>query len=363
MASASIMVTGGGGLTTILNQGFESGLGSWTATNSSSGGTDPSLVIWTIRPTGYVYSTDTFTGNSGANFIMANSDLAGSGVTGDTSLFSPSFSTVGYTTLTLTYKHYLRWLTATVATVGVSTDGGGTWTTVQTYNTATVGTAAAFANASIDLGAYLGQPDVKIRFRYQSGWDWYWAVDNIVVTGNAPTQPCPAALTANSAVSRLTHGLVGDFDIDLPLTGAPGVECRSSEGNFKLVITFSNNVVSGNATVTSGTGTVSGPPTFAANTMTVNLTGVTDVQTITVTLSGVTDQYNQVLPDTPVNMTALIGDTTGNSSVNAGDVAQTKGQSGQPVTSSNFRTDVNANGMINAGDVALVKSKSGNHVP
>ena len=64
MASASIMVTGNGGITTILNQGFESGLGSWTVVNNSVGGTDPSQVIWTIRPTGYVYSTDTFTGNS-----------------------------------------------------------------------------------------------------------------------------------------------------------------------------------------------------------------------------------------------------------------------------------------------------------
>ncbi len=47
----------------------------------------------------------------------------------------------------------------------------------------------------------------------------------------------------------------------------------------------SNNLVSGNASVTSGTGNVSGAPIFADNTMTVNLTGVTDVQRLTVTLS------------------------------------------------------------------------------
>jgi hypothetical protein len=67
--------------------------------------------------------------------------------------------------------------------------------------------------------------------------------------------------------------------------------------------------------------------------------------------------------DVPLQMGVLLGDTNGNALVNAGDVAQTKGQSGQPVTAANFRQDVNANGSINAGDVALVKSRSGTSLP
>jgi hypothetical protein len=53
----------------------------------------------------------------------------------------------------------------------------------------------------------------------------------------------PLQLTA--AVSRKTHGGAGDFDINLPLVGEPGVECRSSVGAHTLRFTFSNNVVSG----------------------------------------------------------------------------------------------------------------------
>jgi hypothetical protein len=79
-------------------------------------------------------------------------------------------------------------------------------------------------------------------------------------------------------------------------------------------------------------------------------------------LSGVTDEFSQVLPDTPVSVNMLIGDTNGNGTVNATDVAQTKGQVGQPVTSSNFRTDVNANGIISATDVAIVKAHSGESI-
>jgi len=59
----------------------------------------------------------------------------------------------------------------------------------------------------------------------------------------------------------------------------------------------------------------------------------------------------------------LGGDTNGNRSVNAADVAQTKAQQGATVDQTNFRTDVNANGTINAADSALVKANAGNSVP
>src|SRR5206468_5681221 len=113
-----------------------------------------------------------------------------------------------------------------------------------------------------------------------------------------------------------------------------------------FVFTFSSNVVSGSAAVTSGTGSVKGSPVFSGNTMTVNLKGVTDVQKITVTLSDVTSDTSQVLPDTAVSANILIGDTTGDKTVNNSDVRQTRGQVGMVVSASNFREDVNVNGAI-----------------
>jgi hypothetical protein len=96
--------------------------------------------------------------------------------------------------------------------------------------------------------------------------------------------------------------------------------------------------------------------------MTVNLTGVTNAQTLTVTLSSVTDRFSQVLADTPLRVSMLVGDTTANGIVNASDVTQTKRRSGGPVTINNFRSDVNANGVINGSDVAIVKAHSGGSV-
>ncbi len=156
---------------------------------------------------------------------------------------------------------------------------------------------------------------------------------------------------------------MGAFDIPLPLTGAPGVECRSTGGAHSLIFAFSNNVVSGSAAVSSGAGSISGSPIFSGTTMTVNLTGVTDVQQITVTLSNVTDSNAQVLPNTAVSMNVLAGDTNGSRSVSAADVSQVKAQSGATATSANFRQDVVTNGTISAGDIGLVKSRSGATLP
>lgn len=183
----------------------------------------------------------------------------------------------------------------------------------------------------------------------------YVAADNKVFSFSVPV----AALSVTSSVSRKDHGGAGTFDIPLSDT-----ECRSggATGDYTLVLTFSNNIESGGASVTSGTGSVSGSPVIAGNTMTVNLTGVTTAQSTTVTLSSVTDQFLQTLPSTPVTMNVLIGDTNDNFVVNASDIALTKGNIGQPVTAGNFRTDANANGAINGTDAALVKAQSGGTV-
>ena len=87
------------------------------------------------------------------------------------------------------------------------------------------------------------------------------------------------------------------------------------------------------------------------------------MQRITLTLSGVMDSFGQILPDTAVSANMLIGDTTGNRTVNASDIAQVKSQAGMPVTSVNFREDVTVDGVINASDIGLVKSKSGDSLP
>jgi len=171
-----------------------------------------------------------------------------------------------------------------------------------------------------------------------------------------------------SVVSRKLHGGI-PFDINLPLTGDFGVECRSGGGSndYQIVVTFANPVaVSGRpqATVTSGSATIGtggvangGAVGVSGSVVTVPLTNVTNAQFIEVKLTSVNDGVN--FGDVVIPMGILIGDTTGNGSVNASDVGQTKSRSGQAISASNFRSDVTANGSINASDVGSVKARSG----
>jgi hypothetical protein len=95
----------------------------------------------------------------------------------------------------------------------------------------------------------------------------------------------------------------------------------------------------------------------------VNLTGGSNAQTITVSLTDVIDSAGNSGDSVSASMGVLIGDTNGDGLVNSADIGQTKSQSGNAVTASNFREDVNTDGFINSADIGPVKSKSGTGLP
>ena len=175
------------------------------------------------------------------------------------------------------------------------------------------------------------------------------------VVGNAS---CAASIVPVSAVSRKTHPGAGTFDVNLPLAGNPGIECRTggASGNHQVVITFAGPVTLTSASVTSGSGSVSSA-TVSNNQIFVNLTNIANAQTISITLVGVDDGTHN--GNVAIPMSVLLGDTGANGAVNSTDVSQTKAQSGNAVTTSNFREDVTVNGSINSSDVSSVKLQSG----
>jgi PKD domain/Fibronectin type III domain/Dockerin type I domain len=186
----------------------------------------------------------------------------------------------------------------------------------------------------------------------------------VVITVNSAGAPALAAV--KPIVSRMTHGSVGTFDINLPVSGTRGIECRRGvNGVYHMVFTFANNLASvGSATITNGgpasvSGSSIGPN---PNQYTVNLTGVPDAQVLQVTLINAKDSTGAI-GNVTGTMDVLIGDTNADGFTDAVDVSQTKSQSGNAVTSSNFREDVNADGFIDAVDVSLVKSESGTALP
>ncbi|MDQ6655904.1 MAG: dockerin type I domain-containing protein, partial [Verrucomicrobiota bacterium] len=164
------------------------------------------------------------------------------------------------------------------------------------------------------------------------------------------------------AVSRKTHGGAGSFDIFLPLTGTPAIECRSggAGGNHQIVVTFLNTVTFNSASVTAGSGSVVSANANGAL-ITLNLTGVANQQTTTVTLFGVNDGTN--MGNVAIPLSVLVGDTNGDGIVNSGDALQTRNRSGQATDPTNFRSDVNLDGIVNSGDTTVVRSRSGTSLP
>jgi hypothetical protein len=168
-------------------------------------------------------------------------------------------------------------------------------------------------------------------------------------------------------VSRKIHGPAGPFDLNLPTNGSAGIECRSGGASnaYTLVYTFGVNLSApGRASVTQGSasiGAVAVGPNL--NQVTVNLSNVTNAQHLIVTLANVQNSSHTILPSVAARMDALVGDTTANGFVNSSDISQTQSQSGQPLTSSNFREDVTVNGAINSSDISLVQSLSGTALP
>jgi hypothetical protein len=177
-------------------------------------------------------------------------------------------------------------------------------------------------------------------------------------------------IAPTSVVSRKLHGAAGNFDINLPLTGNAGIECRIGgvTNDYQILFTFPSAITFGSATVTPGIGgsaSLAGPPivTPDGTQVTLNLTNVSNAQRITVTLFGVNDGSNTA--DAGVQMGVLVGDSAGigNSSVGASDIGFVKSKSGQTADATNFRADVTVNGSIGASDIGLVKSQSGTALP
>ncbi len=169
----------------------------------------------------------------------------------------------------------------------------------------------------------------------------------------------PSFPVAQSAVSRKNHAGVGNFDVPLPLSGTVGIENRSGP-NHQIIVNFAGPVTVQNALVAAGTASVQNF-SVSGSQVTVNLTGVSNAQRVTITLKNVNDGQN--LGDIAVSMDVLAGDSNANGVVNATDISQVKGQIGQPVGATNFRSDLNFSGAINAGDVSVAKSFSGTSLP
>ena len=205
--------------TILLSENFNSATNSWITTNTSTGGTLVNAAAWGLQPNAYVTGCSgdntPLHSNDNSQFYLSNSCAQGTGGTTHTTLQSPVMSTVGFTTLSLDFYHYFYFFAGATGKVDVSTNGS-TWTTLATY-TATQGSWATFAHPTINLNTYLGNPTFYIRFKYDAPWSWYWAIDNVTISGTTSSPLSwtgPSGFTSalqNPVISNITLANAGTY--------------------------------------------------------------------------------------------------------------------------------------------------------
>ncbi|MCZ8298544.1 MAG: GEVED domain-containing protein [Flavobacterium sp.] len=248
----AIPINTSGGLVSgfpILSEGFNGATNPWTVAGTGSGAP---IANWTLRPNNFVGPLGAIRSNDNTQFYLADSDEAGNGTAISTTLTSPAINTVGYTTLGLSFWHCYRFFSGDSGRVQASIDGV-TWTDLSVYSS-NQGGLTAFNNVIINLDAYINQPTLFIRFRYDATWDWFWAIDNVLVSGTANSSvtwsPAAGLFTDAAATTPYVAGTGAATVYALPTTTTT---YTASASTLAPVCTTSTNVTINVTTVTAGT--------------------------------------------------------------------------------------------------------------
>jgi photosystem II stability/assembly factor-like uncharacterized protein len=259
-----------------------------------------------------------------------------------------------------------------------TTNGGTDWSsTIFTQGMQGIdfpGPEAGFAVGFV--GTILKSTDVGVSWSAQTSGTFFDLLD-VHFQGNGLTG---LAVGASGTILRTTNGgqaggleLVtaasrkGRFDLDLPLEGEPGIECRSggNGAHFKLILTFNNELIAVDSVSTSCGAVASsaiGPDD--PHHFRISLSDVTcNAEFVTVTLTGVRDANGNTLPSLGIPFALLLGDINGDGLVDSNDSHETKLDRGQDTDGSNFREDMDGTSRIDAVDFAIVKSQLGTMLP
>ena len=172
----------------ILSENFNGATNNWTTINNSIGGT-PAASSWTLRNSPYTppggWSLP-IRSNDASQYYFSDSYAQGfpsSNLT-QTYLVSPVINLAGFTSITLSFWQYLRYIPGNRARVESSIDGGITWQSPpRLVQTVTQGAPSGFVNTTVNLSGLIGNSNVRLRFFYEASYDYCWAIDNVNITG------------------------------------------------------------------------------------------------------------------------------------------------------------------------------------
>ena len=130
----------------------------------------------------------TFSSTTGSNgFAILDSDHYGSGNSQNADLLSPLFDFSGNTSVTLEFEHYFKSYSGSSASLSYSTNGGTSWTSIQSWS---ADTANPVSFSQTFTSGIPGSSAVRFKWNYTGSYGWYWCVDDVSVTtsGSNPAE-------------------------------------------------------------------------------------------------------------------------------------------------------------------------------
>jgi hypothetical protein len=213
----------------------------WTVTNTNLG-----LPGYSDQP-GWVFTNPggraNTTGGSG-NFAIVDSDTYGQFHYQDTDLVSPVLNFSADTSPAVQFATDYQPAVNSTATIGVSVDGGKTWTTAWTSSGFPGDPGPATVTALLPQAA--GKSDVRVRFGYTGQWSQYWEIDNVFLGQRTCSQQTGALVTGHvtdasgNAVNGATVASVSDPSETATTVATPGDDAING-GLYTLFVTGTGN--------------------------------------------------------------------------------------------------------------------------
>lgn len=195
---------------------------------------------------GQIWQFGTITGQSPnpaltGNYAYLNSDFYGSGYSQDADLETPLLDLTAYLTINLQFNHYFLSYSGSSGSLSYSIDGGTSWTLIQDFTTTSSSNPSTFSQA---VNAVAGQPLVKFKWNYTGTYGYYWAIDDVEITG---TSAVTLSVTpSNQAVSADAGNT--SFSVTCPIAwtaicNAPTwcTVTPSGTGNGTIIATYLQN--------------------------------------------------------------------------------------------------------------------------
>ncbi len=230
--------------TTLLSEDFSGGALPAGWTNTGTGG------AWTFSSTSPLNGVTLATTTVANGYAVFNSDVLGNdGLAENVDLITASFSCAGESVVLLSFEDVFAQYATSSGTVSVSANNG-PWVDVYTVGP---GIPQNGLNGNpnvenIDISATAGnQANVRLRFKYQGDWDFWWVVDDILVY--APASNDAAIVDAN--ISEYTAIPLSQVT---PMT--PSVEVLNNGGLPMTGITVTTTIIANSTNTTVYTATM-----------------------------------------------------------------------------------------------------------